>query len=139
MYEELIRYRLNMAYEKAASAKLLLDHGQYKDSVSRSYYAIFSALRALLATEEKDFSKHSGVISYFRMKYVKTKIFDKKYSDYLQSAFQERNTSDYGDFFVLSKDEAEEQYLHALELADAVRAYLEGQLGVSFANEEEGE
>ncbi len=50
MYEELIRYRLNMAYEKAASAKLLLDHGQYKDSVSRSYYAIFSALRALLAT-----------------------------------------------------------------------------------------
>lgn len=50
LYEELIRYRLNMAYEKAASAKLLLDHGQYKDSVSRSYYAIFSALRALLAT-----------------------------------------------------------------------------------------
>lgn len=39
----------------------------------------------------------------------------------------------------MSRDEAEEQYLHALELADAVRAYLEGQLGVSFANEEEAE
>lgn len=125
MSDKLVKYRLDMAYEKITVAKLLLQNGHYKDSINRSYYAIFSAIRALLAMEDKDFSKHSGVISYFRMKYIKTGVFDKKYSDYLQSAFQERNFSDYGDFFLVSREDAEKQYQNAIELADAIKNYIE--------------
>lgn len=47
--DELSSYRLSMAEEKLQSAKILLDAGLYKDSIGRSYYAIFSALRAVLA------------------------------------------------------------------------------------------
>lgn len=97
--DDLIRYRLISAKEKLTSAKLLLDAGLYKDSVGRSYYSIFSSMRAVLAIRQVDFSKHAGVISYFQKEYIKTNIFDKKYSKYIQQAFQIRNGCDYDDFF----------------------------------------
>lgn len=53
--DELSSYRLNMSEEKLRSARILLDAGQYKDSIGRSYYAIFSALRAVLAKDKVDF------------------------------------------------------------------------------------
>ena len=63
--DDLIKYRLSSAKEKLNSAKVLLEAGLYKDSVGRSYYAIFSAIRAVLAVRQVDFSKHAGVIAYF--------------------------------------------------------------------------
>ena len=63
--DNLVKYRLDNAQEKLESAEILLDSGKYKDSISRSYYAIFSAVRAVLAVDRVDFSKHAGVIAYF--------------------------------------------------------------------------
>lgn len=122
--DNLISYRLASANEKLRSAKLLLDAGQYKDSVGRSYYAIFSAIRAVLATRQIDFSKHAGVIAYFQKEFIKTGIFDKKYSKYLQQAFQIRNSSDYDDFFIVSRQDAEEQYKSAAELVAVIEEYI---------------
>lgn len=48
---ELKIYRLEMAREWLYSSKVLLEAGSYKDSIGRSYYAMFTAVRALLATE----------------------------------------------------------------------------------------
>lgn len=62
--KELAKYRLNVAEEKLESARILFDNGNYKDSVGRSYYAMFAGVRALLAERGVDFSKHAGVISY---------------------------------------------------------------------------
>ena len=64
------------------------------------------------------------MISYFQREYVKTKLFEKKYSDYLQNAFEIRNSCDYEDFFIASKVEAEEQYQHAVEFLDEVKRFL---------------
>ena len=111
---------MSSADEKLASAKVLLDAGLYKDSVGRSYYAIFSAIRAVLASRQVDFSKHAGVISYFQKEFIKTGIFDKKYSRYLQQAFQIRNSCDYDDFFIVSKPDAEEQYERAVEILEVI-------------------
>lgn len=122
--DELIQYRLASASEKLESAKLLLDANLYKDSVGRSYYAIFTAIRALLAVREVDFSKHAGVIAYFQREYIKTEIFDKKYSKYLQQAFQIRNSCDYDDFFLVSKQDAEEQYERAKEIFTVIQMYI---------------
>ena len=106
--QALMRYRLSMAKERLDSSKLLLEHASYKDSIGRSYYAMFTAVRAILALDGVDFKKHAGVISYFQRESVKTKIFDVKYSKYLSQAFQIRNNTDYADFFVVSEGEAEE-------------------------------
>lgn len=122
--DDLIKYRLSSAKERLTSAKLLLEAGLYKDSVGRSYYAIFSAIRAVLAIRLVDFSKHAGVIAYFQKEFIKTEIFDRKYSKYLQQAFQIRNSCDYDDFFIISKQDAEEQYERAAELLAVIEKYI---------------
>ena len=74
--DDLVKYRIESAKERLESSKLLLEAGQYKDSIGRSYYAIFSAVRAVLAKDKIDFKKHSAVISYFQKEYIKTNVFD---------------------------------------------------------------
>lgn len=122
--DSLITYRLESAEEKLDSAKILFEAGKYKDSIGRSYYAIFTSLRAVLAKDGVDFSKHAGVISYFQREYIKTGIFDKKYSKYIQTAFQIRNNCDYDDFFVVSRQDAQEQYEKAEELYKRVKQFV---------------
>lgn len=122
--EELKAYRLEMAKERLNSAKVLLEAGSYKDSIGRSYYAMFTAVRALLAAEGQDFSRHAGVIAYFQKEYVKTGKFDKKYSKYISQAFQMRNNTDYTDFFLVSLRDAEEQYGRAEAFVKAIEEFL---------------
>ena len=122
--DDLVQYRIDIAKEKLKSAKILLEAGQYKDSIGRSYYALFSAVRAVLAKDQVDFSKHTGVIAYFQKNYIKTEIFERKYSKYLTSAFQIRNSCDYDDFYIVSKANAEEQYRKVDEMIHAIVDYL---------------
>ncbi len=123
--DNLIQYRINNAQEKLESAEILLNAGKYKDSIGRSYYAIFSAVRAVLVLDHVDFYKHAGVIAFFQKEYIKTQKFDIKFSKYLQNAFQIRNVCDYDDFFIASKQDAELQIEHAKEFLDAVKSYLQ--------------
>lgn len=117
-------YRLNRASELLDASELLLDSGHLKDSVNRSYYAMFSALRAVLAIDGFDAKKHYGVISEFRRLYIKTGIFDGEYSEYVGDAFRVRNNSDYNDMFLVSREEAITQLANAKSLVDAVSAFL---------------
>ena len=127
--KELMKYRLEMAEERLHSSKVLLEAGSYKDSIGRSYYAMFTAVRALLATlnqamEGQDFSKHAGVIAYFQKEFVKTGKVDRKYSKYISQAFQIRNNTDYADFFIVSAQDAKEQYEKAKEFLKVIVKYL---------------
>jgi uncharacterized protein (UPF0332 family) len=63
---DLAKYRYDSAVEKLQAARLLMENGFFKDSISRSYYAIFSGARSLLALKEFDSAKHSGIIALFR-------------------------------------------------------------------------
>lgn len=121
--DDLVAYRLEKAKERLEAAKKLLEIGLYSDSISRSYYAIFSSVRAVLATERIDFKKHAGVISYFQKEYIKTGLFDKKFSTYLQKAFQIRNKCDYDDFYIVAKEDAEIQLSRAEEYYDAAKIF----------------
>ena len=119
-----MKYRLEMAEERLHSSKVLLEAGSYKDSIGRSYYAMFTAVRALLAMEGQDFSKHAGVIAYFQKEFVKTGKVDRKYSKYISQAFQIRNNTDYADFFIVSAQDAKEQYEKAKEFLEVIVKYL---------------
>jgi len=110
---DLSDYRMEKAKTKLESAKLLFEKGQFEDSLSRSYYAMFSAARALLATQKLDSSKHSGVISLFNQHFVKTEIVDKKLGRILMDAKDFREASDYGDYITIDKQDAEEQLKNA--------------------------
>lgn len=98
------KYRLERANETLAAGKSLYDTDIYS-SANRLYYAIFSAMRAVLALESVDFKKHSAVISYFRQNYIKTGAFDRKYSEMIGVAAQLRTDSDYKDLYMPDRDE----------------------------------
>ena len=122
--KELMKYRMENAEERLNAAKLLYESGNYKDAISRSYYAMFTAIRGLLANDAVDFSKHSGVIAYFQKEYIKSGKIDKIYSKYVSEAFQIRNNVDYADFYIVSRSDAEEQIKHTEELIRVINEYL---------------
>ncbi len=124
---ELTKYRLVRATEFLSASKIMLENNCYKDSINRSYYAIFTTIRALLAENEIDFKKHSAVISYFRQHYIKTKIFDVKFSQYVGNAFEIRNNCDYEDFYIVSREDAETQYNNAVEFYETIKNFLENK------------
>ncbi len=115
---------MERAKELIDDAKQLYKSGSYKSSNNRAYYAIFHTMRAVLALEEVDFKKHSGVIQYFQREYIKTGIFEKAYSDIIISASEIRNASDYDDFFLASKEETKEQIDNAELFCKAIEEYL---------------
>ena len=105
--------RFDHAKECLDAAKSLLSSSNYKSSANRSYYAIFHAIRAVLAFDGIDMKHHSGVISEFRKLYIKTNIFDVRLSHIISVLFDIRTESDYDDFFIISKTEVEEQIENA--------------------------
>ena len=63
--------RLEHAIECLSAARNLLETENYKSAANRSYYAVFHAMRAVLAFDEIDMKHHSGIISEFRRRYIK--------------------------------------------------------------------
>lgn len=117
---ELSEYRMNEAESTLKAAETLLQAGLLKDSINRSYYAVFYAVKSVLAIEGVDFKRHKDVIAYFNQHYVATEIFSRELGKKIGRCKQKRETSDYDDFYVASKEEAEEQIQIAHETIEAV-------------------
>lgn len=89
----LSKHRIEIAKERLKSAKVLINIGDYKAAANRSYYAAFSAMRAVLALDGLDFKRHSGVISEFRKSYIKTGVFASDLSYIIDSLKDVRQSS----------------------------------------------
>ena len=123
----LANYRFDRVSSELASSRDNLSAGRYAESLSNSYYAIFHFIRSVLALECKDFKKHSGVISYFQVHYIKTGIFSKELSDFIQGAIRLRTKADYEDFYVASRIDAEQQLENAETIYVQVKEYIARQ------------
>ncbi len=86
---------MNRADRFIESAGILLDSGDYESSVSRTYYAMFYSVEALLLTKGMSFSSHKGVISAFGEHFIKTGVFPREMGRELNLAFQKRQLGDY--------------------------------------------
>ena len=124
----LSKYRLEQAEEFLKAAEKNLDMGELKTANNRSYYSIFHGMRAVLAIDEVDFKKHSGVIAYFREKYIKSGIISKECSDIISNASLIRNKSEYDDFYVAVKSETEQQVENAKIFFECIKAYLKKEI-----------
>lgn len=129
--KDLCKHRFEKAQEALASSKHNLDF-DLKTSLNRSYYAILYATRALLAADGLDAVSHRGLFIVFNKEYVKTGIFNKRFSEILKEASLIRDKSDYKDFYIVSKDEAKQQIENAEEFLSGVSTYLESKLGISL-------
>ena len=126
---DLSKYRLESAKDDMVAAKLLYEAKQFKSSINRSYYAIFHCLRAVLALDGFDSSKHSGIIAFFNANYVKAGVFEKTISKNIDTAYRLREKADYVDFFIVSESEATEQYAKAEAVYSIISKYLEERWG----------
>lgn len=88
------------------------------------HYAIFHAMRAVLALDGVDMKHHSGIISEFRKRYIKTGVFDTSLSGLISELSDVREGSDYNDFFIVSKADTAEQVQSAGTFLTAVETYL---------------
>ena len=117
---------MERAGECLEDACINLENGRYKSAANRSYYAAFHAMRAALAMEGLDFKRHSGVISEFRRRYIKGGIVPVEMSVAIRSLFDVRSQSDYDDFFVIAKEDVEQQVRYADFVIQEIAHYLEG-------------
>lgn len=121
---DLSKYRLEKAREMLDEADVLFASKHYKGSNNRAYYSILHSMRAVLALADFDSKKHSGVIAEFQRRYVKTGIFEREYSKIIMSASEIRNASDYDDYFIASKAEAQDQIENAKRFYHRVFSYI---------------
>lgn len=101
-----------------------MEHKRYKDAINRCYYAAFYAVKAVLALEGTDFKRHKDVVAYFNQNYVETNVFNRETGKRLGRLKRKRETSDYDDFYMVSYDEAQEQYEAAKLIVKDVQKFL---------------
>lgn len=123
--KDLSKYRLERAREDVKTAQINIENGLYKGAVNRSYYAIFHAIRAVNVLDGFDASKHSSVIAHFNQYHVHTGDFERGTYKIIKSAYTIREKCDYSDFFIVSKEDALEQYEKAVEFLKCVEEFLE--------------
>lgn len=122
---DLCKYRLENSADSLEVAKECLKRGYYKDAVNRSYYAVFYAIKSVLALEGKDFKRHKDVVAYFNQTYVASGIISREIGRKIGRLQQKREKSDYDDFYLASKEETAEQIDNADEVISAIKKYLE--------------
>lgn len=91
---------------------------------NRAYYAIFYAIRAVLAIEEIDFKRHKDVLAYFNKEYVNKEKFPKMIGRKISQAQRIREDSDYDDDYEPSFEKTEQQINTAQELIGLVEEYI---------------
>lgn len=125
-FGDVAQYKLERAQDDLEAANLLLEAGKYKAANNRAYYSCFHAIGAVLALEPIAFKKHKDTLAYFNKNYIHTEIFPKDLGRKIAKLEVIRHKSDYDDFYIASKEEAEQQ----IEIAKEVR-----ELAIIFVEE----
>ena len=120
--------RLEKSSDDLDTAQLNYDAGKHNASANRAYYAVYHAIRSVLALDDIERKKHSGNIGYFREHYIATNIFDKTYSETIKNAEILRNEADYDDMKNITAEDAQDVIDKARRFYNAVKEYIEKRL-----------
>ncbi|MFB6213881.1 MAG: HEPN domain-containing protein [Candidatus Nanohaloarchaea archaeon] len=97
--------RFEMAEERLTAARILLENDSNVDSVSRVYYAMYHAAKALLKQKGSDPKTHSGISSELG------KLFREEVGKKLTREFsriqEKRERADYGEMKHIAKEEVQ--------------------------------
>ena len=124
MWEEIERH-LRLAEEGLSSAHILLKNNKLRDAISRAYYSMFHAAKALLLTKDIKPRKHSGVVKMFGLYFVTEGFIEELYAKALNKAFVLRSRADYDIYYQPTHEEAEELVESAEAFLDRVKKALE--------------
>ena len=133
--KDLAMHRIETAKSDIKAAEILLDAGEYRSSNNRAYYGIYHAISAIHALDGKAYKKHKDSLANFNKQYVKTEIFPRSMGRRISEAAEIRHASDYDDFYIATKAEAEEQIITAKELLELVQGYVARNIAVEKQRE----
>jgi uncharacterized protein (UPF0332 family) len=115
---------LSLAEQDLENARLLLDHGRYRASISRAYYAMHYGTQALLDVKNIASRSHKGMIQQFGQHFVLSGEFSREMARNLKEAYDLRQMSDYEANITITQEQAEQALAVSIEFVDRVRAYL---------------
>ena len=115
---------INVGKSQLISSKMLFEGGQYRDSVTMSYYAMYSSALALLLKMDISPKTHEGTLRQLAKEYVKTGLLSKESYDSLYESRETRNDSSYDYSKTFSEEEAENLILQAEKFINEVEALL---------------
>jgi len=123
-----IREELDVAKRRLEAAKLLFEKGMIEDAVNRAYYSFFHAAKAILNVLGYDAKTHSGLISEFGLRIIKTNMLNKKFAQYFRRAFEMRESSDYEIGVIFSEQEVKTLIKNAEEFLKKAQEFIEKRL-----------
>lgn len=126
--QDLAAYRIETAKSDLKAAKILFDAGEMRGANNRAYYAIYHAICAIHALDQKAYKRHKDALANFNKDYVKTEIFPRTLGRKIAEAEEIRHASDYDDFYIATKEEAQEQVDVAEELIKLIEEYCEERI-----------
>lgn len=86
---------IKIAKEHLEAAELLLEKGYFRDSISRSYYAFFDVVAALLAIKGVITKTHAGALQQLGLYYIKTGILSEDSGKTMRRLLEARQKADY--------------------------------------------
>lgn len=123
--KEQIEIRWILAEEKLNTARDDLQQSRWRDAISRAYYAMYYASKAILLTMGKDPHKHHGVISFVNQHIVRVGFSNPKYGKTLEDAFKARQRADYKYDYVPTEKDAADAVRNAEEYLKEAKQILE--------------
>ncbi len=117
--KELIR-----AKKALLAAKTLLENQLYEDCVSRAYYAVLHAAKAVLAIEGVEPQSHHAVRRMFGLHLVKTEKIEKDFARILTAEQEDREIGDYDIDIEIEQDRAVKRVNDAEKFIKRIENYL---------------
>ena len=115
---------LGMAREMLTAARKNADIDEIKTALNRSYYAVFYAMCAANALDGFSSSKHSGVISHFTVRFLKTEELPPELSDIIKESLMYREKADYNPDFTADGERAAICLNNASYFLETVEKYI---------------
>ena len=107
--KDLLLYRIETAQSDIKAAEILLGAKEFRGANNRAYYGIYHAVSAIHALDGNAYKRHKDALANFNKNYVKTEIFPRKLGKKIAESEEIRHASDYDDFYIAGKKEAENQ------------------------------
>lgn len=107
---ELIKLRIEQAYETIGDVELLINNDKFRASVNRIYYGMFYMMLALGLKYQFETSKHQQLIGWLNKHFVHTGKINIKFGQMIKDAFKERQKSDYEISVFYTKEQVLEMF-----------------------------
>ena len=122
---ETLKLYFDKSHQALSDADLLISNKSSESAVSRAYYSMYYAVKALLFSIDINTKTHQGAIIMFGKHFIKTGIFEKKYNNILSKALDQRIVGDYDIGTGIKIDLATEIVNDAHDFVAVVQEYLQ--------------